>query len=50
MVDLYTSQDATSRMMNTLLKIVAYRLEGKAKMICVDINANNNQEIINLYF
>ncbi|MFK7983017.1 MAG: thioredoxin family protein [Saprospiraceae bacterium] len=47
LVDFYTSQDATSRMMNTLLKIVVYRLEGKIKMIRVDINANNNQEIIN---
>lgn len=49
LVDFYTSEDATSRMMKTLLKIVAYRLDGQVKMMHIDINAKNNQELIKLH-
>lgn len=49
LVDFYTNQDATSRTMHTLLKIVAYRLEGEIKVISVNIDTNNNQEIVEQY-
>ena len=49
LVDFYTNQDVTSRTMHTLLKIVAYRLEGAIKVISVNMDTNNNQEIIEQY-
>lgn len=49
LVNFYDDQDAMYKTMRTLLKIVAYHLEGKLKIAHVDINNNNNQVIIDLY-
>ncbi len=46
LVDFYDNQDGTCRTMHTLLKIVAYRLEGKVNFISLDINASSNRKII----
>jgi len=49
LVDFYNKGVASCRTMQTILKIVTYRLEGKVLILSVDLDIQVNQDILHHY-
>lgn len=49
LVDFFSKKNVSSRTMQAVLKIVAYRLEKQIRIMSIDIDVRTNQEIINQY-
>ena len=49
LVDFFSKKHVSSRTMQAILKIVAYRLEKQIRIMSIDIDVRTNQEIVNQY-
>jgi len=47
LVNFFSKQNVSSRTMQTILKIVAYRVEKQIRIMSIDIDMKVNQEIVN---